>query len=966
MGCQSQTRNGAIRRCKKRATKVKRSHKRQRKTHTHVVQGAIGGGRAFDPVKDCIVCKAYCLRVQYQRAGWGLIRIPKRSHHIRCPKNTSTWGLSARTVEVEKAVQAHLKINNAPIENLGRPGTTAQEKLSVFNKAKKVTEPEPTTLTDEDDPTEEDESPVDMPTVLRNAVDNYVADCDEMLDDGMGAPDAIRAVMDYILELTDHTKKKGAAGLPPTQKNAEAMNNYRRFFLPGEIMFRIPKERRVHGRSPSPHYHAIEDTSVLLVDWLISHPEQRLVCLLCENVTLVHDRTNYKKNRSLFPIFEKSGATMWASVMRYVCPNCNEGYSGNSGTILQMLDSDARQAYPVEPRYALGAWHFSMPISDTVDSLMKTYGNGNMISKVLYQQQGRFYLRKLQSYLSLRPTKNYLLFYATIGSYAPSGADIRFLYQQAERSEDTLTQVSNVDRYRRELQSVTTSKASAIDWTFEVVKNYKLPGAKALFTMNTESKEIANLAIVRDTKAEQIAHAVEQQVRRRENFRPILLYTDTWPHNEYFWKMLLGEYLEGRLGLFHLIKRVTETMNLRSALYWKALYEFKMCVYSYNGTDEAAVVRALVVGKLSSDGAKYSSGKIRTLRFSPRWKHKCEPYLRKEFNEDSLTKSNWENWLADWEDQVDDDGRPIFPDRRATAAALKEQSKKVQYVRDHPDFVPYREVPAGPRSKHGLSKWKSLRNESHLEGFHKKVAHFGNTGMAKGLSDCLVYRGAAEHNVAVRHDLSQAEGWLLQHTPPAPEHVRQHPPFVDHLLLELLNEQAREAKLDAPFKHVRATPEDNGEVFLSEYFEEQEKRNSKNLTDPNTRRCLCAECWKNPLPYINESIGSSDTTATTLPPRPTTTLLPAPAPAPPAVVQVPVQRPISIPPQMIPMIPQWGFPRPIMFQPPNMMIGHFMQHRPVQLSPCNCQRFNDYLRRRAAGSRMGRPPNHENGCPFRK
>jgi hypothetical protein len=180
----------------------------------------------------------------------------------------------------------------------------------------------------------------------------------------------------------------------------------------------------------------------------------------------------------------------------------------------------------------------------------------------------------------------------------------------------------------------------------------------------------------------------------------------------------------------------------------------------------------------------------------------------------------------------------------------------------------------------------SQQVSSHLEGFHRKVAHFGNTGMAIGLSDCLMYRGAAEHNVVVRHDLSQGEGWLLQHTPPAPEHICQHPPFVDHLLLERLNEQAREAKLDAPFKHVRATPKDNGKVFLSEYFEEQEKRNIKTLTYPNTRRCLCAECWKNPLPYIKETIGISDATATPPPPITSpststspTSICPSPSPA---------------------------------------------------------------------------------------
>jgi hypothetical protein len=48
---------------------------KKKEQHMHIVQGTIGGGRAFDPIKDCTICEAKLLRLQYRRAGWGEIRV---------------------------------------------------------------------------------------------------------------------------------------------------------------------------------------------------------------------------------------------------------------------------------------------------------------------------------------------------------------------------------------------------------------------------------------------------------------------------------------------------------------------------------------------------------------------------------------------------------------------------------------------------------------------------------------------------------------------------------------------------------------------------------------------------------------------------------------------------------------------------------------------------------------------------
>ena len=84
-----------------------------------------------------------------------------------------------------------------------------------------------------------------------------------------------------------------------------------------------------------------------------------------------------------------------------------------------------------------------------------------------------------------------------------------------------------MERYTRELQSVKCASMIAIDWTFQVIKNYRLPGAKASFTINTDTGEIAALGIVESTKTSQVSHLVRQALNRLTCV-PRGLGTDMW------------------------------------------------------------------------------------------------------------------------------------------------------------------------------------------------------------------------------------------------------------------------------------------------------------------------------------------------------------------------------------------------------------------------------------------------------
>ena len=130
---------------------------------------------------------------------------------------------------------------------------------------------------------------------------------------------------------------------------------------------------------------------------------------------------------------------------------------------------------------------------------MVTYASADLVSKKLYNKLGKEYTNKAATYLSQSPREDFLTDNQFISAvFPPSGKTLRELYKQAQQSPSTHYGYSHLERYERELQSVEVKQDElvAIDWTFAVVKNFNLPGAKAMFTMNKGStKELSLIHI---------------------------------------------------------------------------------------------------------------------------------------------------------------------------------------------------------------------------------------------------------------------------------------------------------------------------------------------------------------------------------------------------------------------------------------------------------------------------------------
>ena len=763
MGCQSQLRDGSIKACKKRATKAK--HRRKSLT-----QMGVDGKRAFLPEKDCAVCKA-----KHLIKNGVTVAVPHRSHDPRCTHNRKTRGLSARTVEVEKIAQNNIFQNNIPpvmipaseaLKNasdlrLHFGGCHHAAQLPTMAKAKSTPLPPPTAPSKKIAATTliNNSTLPDAAAIQTEVVKRYQSRQSEYswaTRPGYKPPVAIALAIDYILGLFKHRRPTRSQGTTSTALAQKAHQTFRAFFPFGRCDYEFPVvnpvEEEVH-----PLYHAIQGQSFFFLDWELHYPGLAIHCFECKtrhNVTseLSRGRNNFGKSKSLFPLWRPhTGTPSWCVTVTYQCNACKSNFSSNDGRILQVLPAWLRQQYPVAPRYAVGAFHLDQEYSQILESMMVSTSSATQFSKLLFKKFNCAYVDKVESYLSMQPAIPYIDTQGFHGlTWPPSPDTVRDLYLEAERSCLTPYGYSNESRFNRELQAVNVASTDviAIDWTFQTLKNFQLPGAEALFTANKgETKEIVTLLIVDSTKASQVAHGLVMARQKRENFCPNAIYTDTCPHNITFWRLLFGATVVLRLGLFHLIQRIYRTLDTRSNFFWKVLVELKAALYSYYEEDMAKLLDSLKNGTFDSSGKKYTSSEIVQLQHSKRWNQRFGAYLRKRIHSAPVISQKIDCWIERNSKLRDSNGRSVFS--RETEQVAKEQLKKVEYICDleqNHDRA-YQEIRPGPRSQHGLSKWKSHHPESHLENWHEYVAHLANSGMRPDLSSCLTMRGTCEWNV---------------------------------------------------------------------------------------------------------------------------------------------------------------------------------------------------------------------------
>jgi hypothetical protein len=336
-------------------------------------QVTLFGREAFDPLKHCEVCKG--------RIGG---RNPHRRHHPLCYNNRRTKGVTSQaTLESLQVEKKLAKLFAAPLKEneKGSLKHLTKDNLNKFfaprNNAKNKSS------------VPEIPSPVVYP-VLESLSDSQFSQLvvNKLKDESFArehsnnrAPLAMIAAASVIVENIIRPDKG---------------SSIKRYFH--GITMIIPHVMDC----TDPFYHSISGQKLLLVDWKKMLGVD-VVCPKCKQCHLKNDRTNFSKNKVLFPIFGLDGPPSWAMVMSMQCPSCKIRFSANDSTILCRLPAYASSFYPVDTRYALANknCHLSRSATDIFDSILPTYGNADLCSRLLYKAINRAYLERAASYFSL-------------------------------------------------------------------------------------------------------------------------------------------------------------------------------------------------------------------------------------------------------------------------------------------------------------------------------------------------------------------------------------------------------------------------------------------------------------------------------------------------------------------------------------------------------------------------------------
>ena len=223
------------------------------------------------------------------------------------------------------------------------------------------------------------------------------------------------------------------------------------------LTFTVPTH---HNDNVDPQHHSVVGQKFICVDWHRMFG-LKLNCDECNKGWLKNDRTNFSKNRILFPICDTDGPPTWCSVQSMVCTCCKRRVSANSCKMLHKSPAHARLAYPVETKHALDDKnsHLGRGATQVMDLLMPTCGNGDLISQLLCNALNRACVERVEhccSSLKRTPTntdENTVPCLQKDGdfikAYPPLGDGIRDAFDAACSNSNTPWFMSDHDRHDR-------------------------------------------------------------------------------------------------------------------------------------------------------------------------------------------------------------------------------------------------------------------------------------------------------------------------------------------------------------------------------------------------------------------------------------------------------------------------------------------------------------------------------------
>jgi len=310
-------------------------------------QPTLYGTRAFDSLFDCKVCIAQSARIYRPE-----VVVPKRAHHDLCIKNTKNNGqgpVSELTYAIRAEQKRLFQHFSAPLQTheKGASAHMTEEAVNNFFQAK----PQSTKMASTVPTPSCDAKPLVSSVSLCGAVTKKVNN--SAFIDKHQNKSAPLAMIAFAEEVADKIiSPKG--GLLKSHFDG--------------ITMAVPDCSDL-----SPHYHSIVGQKLLLVNWERTHG----INMSCPDGScrgrLVSKRTNFSKNKTLFPIFGLDGPPAWCIVMAMRCTACNRRFDANDREALLMLPEHISTTYPVEIKYALPNKSLHLNVNATeivIDELM--------------------------------------------------------------------------------------------------------------------------------------------------------------------------------------------------------------------------------------------------------------------------------------------------------------------------------------------------------------------------------------------------------------------------------------------------------------------------------------------------------------------------------------------------------------------------------------------------------------------
>jgi len=282
-------------------------------------QQTLTGEVAFNPIKDCAICKA-------RHIGYAE---PHRGHHKLCWNNKRTRGISSTTSLASIQESKHLKFffekpsqSHEMYTSANNSKAACEQFFHPKNPTTKISTEVPKATTAELTIMSSNGSTGEQ---LCFAVAERIADTSfQTKHQRKEAPLAILALAGWVVEKIVRTNDK---------------ESFEKYFQ--GLTMTVPPADNMHD---NPHYHSIVGHKLLLVDWKRTHGVE-IPCGECTG-TFQNDRTNFSKNKALFPIFNIDGPPSWAMVMSMVCNCCKRRVYANESDVLRRLPLCVSASYP--------------------------------------------------------------------------------------------------------------------------------------------------------------------------------------------------------------------------------------------------------------------------------------------------------------------------------------------------------------------------------------------------------------------------------------------------------------------------------------------------------------------------------------------------------------------------------------------------------------------------------------------